>query len=170
MRDVRSLTIRWKISEMVYLCLFLPTIPVAWVSISGSVLFSFTCFILTVVITDDQGQNLKMSIGKYLLNLLVFYVTCNDISVIYVTAQMSVGLPTPYTFRRVLLRARPTLTRDQPLYTVIPTHHPIKSPFTTRWGYGGRILDLNPRRPHGGNRERQLHVGTNRNRVLTMTV
>ena len=24
-------------------------------------------------------------------------------------------------------------------------------PFTTRWGYGGRILDLvNPRRPHGG--------------------
>ena len=20
----------------------------------------------------------------------------------------------------------------------------------TRWGYGGRILDLNPRRPHGG--------------------
>ena len=22
--------------------------------------------------------------------------------------------------------------------------------FTTRWGYGGRILDLNPRRPHGG--------------------
>ena len=27
---------------------------------------------------------------------------------------------------------------------------PLKSPFTTRWGYGGRILDLNPRRPHGG--------------------
>ena len=23
-------------------------------------------------------------------------------------------------------------------------------PFTTRRGYGGRILDLNPRRPHGG--------------------
>ena len=22
--------------------------------------------------------------------------------------------------------------------------------FTTRLGYGGRILDLNPRRPHGG--------------------
>ena len=46
--------------------------------------------------------------------LLVFYVTCNNISVIYVTAQMCrrtedvvvpmVGLPTPYTstFRRVL--------------------------------------------------------------------
>ena len=25
-----------------------------------------------------------------------------------------------------------------------------ESPFTTRWGYEGRILDLNPRRPHGG--------------------
>ena len=27
---------------------------------------------------------------------------------------------------------------------------PLKSPFTTRWGYGGSILYLNPRRPHGG--------------------
>ena len=46
------------------------------------------------------------------LSLLVFYVTWNDILVIYVTAQMcrrteeevvpTVGLPTPYTFRRVL--------------------------------------------------------------------
>ena len=25
----------------------------------------------------------------------------------------------------------------------------LLSPFTTRWGYGGRILDINPRRPHG---------------------
>ena len=30
-------------------------------------------------------------------------------------------------------------------YTVIPTHRPNKSPFTTRWGYGGHILDLTPR-------------------------
>ena len=30
------------------------------------------------------------------------------------------------------------LTRDQPFYTVIPT----RSPFTTRLGYGGHILDL----------------------------
>ena len=45
------------------------------------------------------------------LSLLVFYVTCNDISVIYVTTQLcrrneevvvpTVGLPTPKTFRRV---------------------------------------------------------------------
>ena len=45
-------------------------------------------------------------------------------------------------------------TRDHPFYTVIPTHRPIKSPFTTRLGYGGRILDLTPTphpwRPHGG--------------------
>ena len=26
---------------------------------------------------------------------------------------------------------------------------PIYSTFTTRWGYGGRILDLNPMHPHG---------------------
>ena len=37
-----------------------------------------------------------------------------------------------------------------PFYTVIPTHRPIKSPFAARWGYEGRILDLNPRCPHGG--------------------
>ena len=37
----------------------------------------------------------------------------------------TVGLPTPYTFRRVLERARPTPTRDHPFYTVIPTHRPI---------------------------------------------
>ena len=35
-------------------------------------------------------------------------------------------------------------TRDQPFYAVIPTHRPYKSPFTTRWGYGGHILDLTP--------------------------
>ena len=27
---------------------------------------------------------------------------------------------------------------------------PLYSPFTTRWGYGGRTLDLNPRRPYVG--------------------
>ena len=32
-------------------------------------------------------------------------------------------------------------TRGQPFYTVIPTHRPNKSPFTTRWGYGGHIFD-----------------------------
>ena len=37
---------------------------------------------------------------------------------------------------------RPTPTRDHPFYTVIPTHRPIYSPFPTRWGHGGRILDL----------------------------
>ena len=25
-----------------------------------------------------------------------------------------------------------------------PTHHPNKSPFTTRWEYGGHFLDLTP--------------------------
>ena len=29
-----------------------------------------------------------------------------------------------------------------PFYTVIPRNRPISSSFTTRWGYGGRILDL----------------------------
>ena len=89
----------------------------------------------------------------------MFYVTCNDISVIYATAQIcrrteevvpTVGLLTPKTFRRFLLSARPTPTQDYPFYTVIPTQRPIQSPFTTRWGYTGRILDLKPKRPHGG--------------------
>ena len=35
-----------------------------------------------------------------------------------------------------------TPTRGHPFYyTVIPRNRPIKSPFTTRWGYGGHILD-----------------------------
>ena len=44
------------------------------------------------------------------------------------------------------------LTRGQPFYTVIPRNCPIQSPFTTRWGYGGHILVLNPppRGPHVG--------------------
>ena len=53
-----------------------------------------------------------MQVCLYILGLLVFYVTYNDISVIYVTAQMcrrteeevvpTVGLQTPWTFRRVI--------------------------------------------------------------------
>ena len=45
-------------------------------------------------------------------DFLEFYVTCNDISVIFVTAQMA------KTFRRVLKRARPTPTWGHPFYTV----------------------------------------------------
>ena len=44
----------------------------------------------------------------------------------------------------------PTVGLPTPFYTVIPRNRPIYSPVTSRWGYGGRILDLNPRRPHGG--------------------
>ena len=88
----------------------------------------------------------------YEFEFICVYVTCNDMSVIYVTAQMcrraegevepTVGLPTPLTFRRFLQCARPTPTRYHPFYTVIPTHSPISSPFKTCWGYGGRILEL----------------------------
>ena len=49
--------------------------------------------------------------GVAMVSVLVFYVTCNDISVAYLTAQMcmrteevvpTVELPTLYTFRSVL--------------------------------------------------------------------
>ena len=41
-------------------------------------------------------------------------------------------------------------TWGQPFYTVFLRNRPIKSPFTTRWGYEGPILILIPRSPHGG--------------------
>ena len=85
----------------------------------------------------------------------LFNVTINDISVIYVTAHRCAGGPKKTLdirsgsqchrhfagFFNVPVQAP---TRGQPFYTVIPTHRPNYSPFTTRWGYGGRILDLNP--------------------------
>ena len=58
--------------------------------------------------------------------VLVFYVTCNDISVIYVTAQMC---------RRTEKEVVPTVglfnvpvqapTQGHPFYTVIPRNRPI---------------------------------------------
>ena len=95
-----------------------------------------------------------------LFKLLVFYVTCNDISVIYVTAQIcrpieeevvpTVGLPTPdisqgsFTCPSYTDTGQPFLNGD----SGTPPH--LVAFYDTRWGYGGRILDLNPRRPHGG--------------------
>ena len=69
------------------------------------------------------------------LNCL-FNVTINDISVIYVTAHRCAGgLKKKYDLRSGFQRHRhfvgffnvPVLapTRDQPFYTVIPTHRPI---------------------------------------------
>ena len=92
--------------------------------------FSDTSRCLDYILTIDNPEFENISlicIRKNLslgLSLLVFYVTCTDISVIFVTAQMyrrteeecvpMVGLPTPKTFPRVLLHARPTPTRDHP--------------------------------------------------------
>ena len=67
--------------------------------------FKYSCYRL-----NCNVKNIWLIVGRILgfslnLILLVFYVTCNDISVIYVTAQMyrrteegvvpTVGLPTP---------------------------------------------------------------------------
>ena len=85
----------------------------------------------------------------------LFNVTINDISAIYVTAhrcagglKKKLGLRSGSQCHRhfvgffnVPVQAP---TQDQPFYTVIPTHRLNKSPFTTRLGYGGHILDLNP--------------------------
>ena len=37
-----------------------------------------------------------------------------------------------------------TPTQGQPFYTVIPRNRPIWSPYTTRLGYGGHIIDFIP--------------------------
>ena len=57
------------------------------------------------MVTGDPDIVRNIKLGEFELSLLVFYVTCNDISVIYVTAQMCrrieeevvpmVGLATP---------------------------------------------------------------------------
>ena len=92
---------------------------------------------------------------------MVFNVTCNDISVIYVTTHRCAGgLKKKLDLRSGSQRHRhfkgffnvpvQAPTRGHPFYTIIPRNHPIKSPFTctTRWVYGGHILDLTPG-PHG---------------------
>ena len=86
-------------------------------------------------------------------------VTCNDISVIYVTAHRCTGgfknkwnLQSGYQrhrhfvgFFNVPVQAP---TRGHPFYgySEKPLHLVA---FTTRWRYGGPILILNPRGPHG---------------------
>ena len=82
--------------------------------------------ILFSLITSARIWRKELSVWVLSLSLSVFYVTCTDISVIYVTAQIC---------RRTEEEVVPTVGR--------PRHN--QSSLTTRWGYGGRILDLNPR-------------------------
>ena len=84
----------------------------------------------------------------------LFSVTCNEISAIYVTAHGCAGGLKKWDiwsgsqrhthfvgFFNVSVQ---TPRRGRPFYyTVIPRKRYIKSPFATRWGYGGDILDLN---------------------------
>ena len=87
----------------------------------------------------------------------LFNVTINDISVIYVTAHWCAGGLKKLDLRSGSQRHRlfegffnvPVIaqTRGQPFYTVIPRNRPILSPFTTRLGYRGHILDLTPGSP-----------------------
>ena len=85
----------------------------------------------------------------------LFNVTLNDILVIYVTAhRCASGLKKKLNLRSGSQRHRHFVgffnvpvqapTRGYPFYTVIPRNRPIWSPFTTRWGYVGHILDLIP--------------------------
>ena len=93
--------------------------------------------------------------------ICLFNVTINDISVIYVTAQRCAGrLKKKLYLRSGSKRYRHFAgffnlpvqgpTRGHPFYTVIQRNRPNESPFTTRWGYGGCLIILTPRRPQGG--------------------
>ena len=84
---------------------------------------------------QKQNKPYKIYLSWVELNCL-FNVTINDISVIYVTAHRCAGgLKKKYDLRSGSQRHRhfvgffnvPVLapTRDQPFYTVIPTHRPI---------------------------------------------
>ena len=83
--------------------------------------------------------------------------TDTGISVIYVTAHRCAGGLKKLDLRSGSQRHRHFVgffnvpvqarTRDQPFYTVIPRNRPHLVAFTTRWGYGGHILDLTPRVP-----------------------
>ena len=89
----------------------------------------------------------------------LFNVTINDISGMYVTAHRSAGgLKKKLDLRSGSQRHRhigffnvPVLapTRDHPFYTVIPTHRPMKSPFTITLGIRRTHSRLNPPCPHG---------------------
>ena len=84
------------------------------------------------------------------MSLLVFYVTCNDISATIFQSYMwrHIYLPSGSQRHRLFVGFFnvPVRHRHGPtLFIRWFRHRPIKSPFTTRWGYGGRILDLNPR-------------------------
>ena len=94
---------------------------------------------------------------------LLFNVTINDISVIYVTAHRCAGGMKKLDLRSGSQRHRhfagffnvPVLapTRDHPFNTVIPTHHPIKSPFTITLGIRRTHSRLNPPPPPPGPHE-----------------
>ena len=88
------------------------------------------------VINQFTGTHLLIDYGSWVELNCLFNVTINDISVIYVTAHRCAGgLKKKYDLRSGSQRHRhfvgffnvPVLapTRDQPFYTVIPTHRPI---------------------------------------------
>ena len=95
--------------------------------------------------------------GDEVVNWL-FYLTINEISVIYMTAHRSVGGLEKVDLRSGSQRHRHFVgffnlpvqspTRGHPIYTIL-RNRPIKSPFKTRCGYGGHILDLTPPPPPG---------------------
>ena len=99
------------------------------------------CLSVCLMSISDFGKPLHLSFIELALRWVVelnclFNVTINDISVIYVTAHRCAGgLKKKYDLRSGSQRHRhfvgffnvPVLapTRDQPFYTVIPTHRPI---------------------------------------------
>ena len=78
-------------------------------------------------------------------------VTCNDISVIYVTGKLKkkLNLRSGSQRQRHFVGFSLQAPIRDTLFTVISRNRPIYSSFTTRWGYGGPILILNPGSPRG---------------------
>ena len=84
---------------------------------------------------------------------MLLNVKYNDISVIYVTAHRFAGglkkkfdLVQFLVFYNVPIQAP---TRGYPFYMVNQRHATFSRLFSTRWGYGGHIVDLTPG-PYGG--------------------
>ena len=119
-------------------------------------------------------QRWRMVRGERWVNWL-FNVTINNISVMHVNHIYAQAdwrrscwtygrAPTPYTFRRVHWRARPSTDTGANLFTVTREIVPFRSPFTTRTGIRSTYSRLKPRVPTGEDGE--VHFRAQRSRSL----
>ena len=109
---------------------------------------------------DSDGRPILFNLRVLSLSLFVFHVTCNEISVIYVTTQMcrrteeegcTYGRdPNAIDISQVSLTCPSYTETGLPFLYVDSDTPPHLVHFYDTLGIWRRILDLNPRRPHGG--------------------